>query len=358
MAQKNEGGDKTEQPTPKRLRDARKQGDVAKSREVTSTVGVLAWMLVIMAAGAALGQRAPGLLDAALTAVADPSQAEMTRAGWRALGTGTLLVAALALPIAAIALLTDFLQVGPVMAFTKVKPNVDHLNPAEGLKRMFSFDNLVEAAKTLVKTVLLLGIAAAVVAIALRSILALHMQPPGAAGESLARLALLLAGLTVVVFVPVALADSVYQRFSFLKKMRMSRRDIRQEMKDIEGDPYVKGRRQELAREWAQSGAVQRSREAAAVIVNPTHLAVALDYDADAVPVPTVSAKGADDVALAMRKAAEEAGVPVLRDVSLARRLYEQADEGAAVPSELFDAVAQVIVWASEMRGESGERRP
>ena len=157
---------------------------------------------------------------------------------------------------------------------------------------------------------------------------------------------------TVTLFALLALLDAVYQRFSFTKKMRMSRRDIRQETKDAEGDPYVKQQRRQQHEEWSQRNAAAAARNANVLVVNPTHVAIAIDYDRHECPVPTIAAKGEDHVARAMREAAEEAGVPVVRNVPLARDLLARGEVGELIPSDLFDVIADVVLWAREVRDE------
>jgi len=137
----------------------------------------------------------------------------------------------------------------------------------------------------------------------------------------------------------------------------MSMRDIKQEMKESEGDPYIKGHRRQMAQEMAQRGATQSARNANVLVVNPTHIAIAIDYDRETCPVPTIAAKGEDHVALAMRQAAEEAGVPIVRNIPLARDMLARAEIGEVVPSDLFDIIAEVILWAREVREQVQAQR-
>ena len=350
MTDKNDGGDKTEKPTPKRLRDARDRGDVPKSREVTSTVGLVGWIVVGAIAMALAGDRLGGLFESAFQMTGDPSPQAMLAVGSEAFATFVVLTAAILVPVALLGMLVEFLQTGPVLTVEKIKPRMEHLDPVVGLKRIFSMDNLVEVAKALVKTALLLLIAWIVTDSLLDQILMLPSAPIDAFGAALWQIALQLLAWTVVVFVLVSVLDAAYQRFSFTKKLRMSRRDIRQETKDTEGDPFVKAQRRQLHQEWAQRNASQAAQDATALVVNPTHISIALLYDPDLAPVPAVTAKGEDLIALAMREAAHDAGVPVLRNVDLARALHERVALDDVIPSDLFDAVAQVIVWAREQR--------
>ena len=155
---------------------------------------------------------------------------------------------------------------------------------------------------------------------------------------------------TFAVFVLVAVLDLAWQKHSFTKKMRMSMRDIRQEHKENEGDPMLKGNRRQLHEEWASQNAVGAARGANVLVVNPTHIAIAIDYDQDSAPVPVVAAKGEGPLAQAMREAAEEAGVPIVRHVAVARKLYEDAAVEDIVPRDMFEAIAQIILWAKKVR--------
>ena len=272
---------------------------------------------------------------------------------WSAARRFVYLTALLLLPVALFASLMEFLQTGPVFTLEKMTPKLDHLNPAEGLKRMFNTDNLFEVAKSLVKTALLLGLAGLILFGQFDRILRLPAAQPGEVLGAFGAAGFHLLGWTLVVFVFVAILDSAYQRFSFMKRLRMSRRDIRQEAKDMEGDPTVKARRRELAQEWAQSSAVGSVRGAAALVVNPTHIAVSLAYDPGEHVVPVVAGKGDGLIARAMRGMAEREGVPIIRNVPLARALHEQVPVEAVVPEDMFAAVAEVILTARHLRDEA-----
>lgn len=354
MNDKNDDGEKTEKPTPKRLKDARKKGNIAKSRDLTSTVGLLIWIVIAAFVLVLLAGRIAGLADMALQAVADPSLQVMGNLAAEASRTLLILLAMIFVPVAAASLLADFLQVGPVMAFDKIKPKADNLNPVEGFKRMFSLDNLVEVIKAVVKTALLIAIVIFVGYLMLRRILALPGAEPGAIGMTLAMLGFFILSATVAVFVLVSFVDASYQRFSYMKKLKMSRRDIKQEHKQTEGDPQLKQERRQLHQEWSQRNAMEGASNAMALVVNPTHIAIALDYDPETEPIPSIAAKGRDETARVMREAAERNDVPILRNVELARELFDRVELYDTIPSDMFDAVAQVILWAQEMRHAPG----
>lgn len=351
-----DSGDKTELPTPKRIKDARKDGNVAKSKELTSTLVVLAWVLMLAMLGNYVIKRFTVLFDTAAAAVAHPGINAMQQVGEAAFWTLLAVTLPLMLTAAVFGILGDFFQVGALLAFKKIKPDANHINPASGFKRMFSMDNLFEVAKAMFKTVILLAIAWVIVKQNLPEIMLLAHTNPGDMGEALGQLMFKLGSWTVFVFLLISLGDIAYQRFSWLKKLKMSRRDIKQEGKDQEGDPLIKQQRRAMHQEWANQNSLAAVRQAKALVVNPTHIAIALYYEPGETPVPIVTAKGEDDMALRMREEAEKAGVPILRNVPLARDLNQRAMLDEYVPSDTFEAIAEILRWADQVR--RGEIKP
>ena len=353
-----DSGDKTEQPTPKKLEDARKKGDVPKSKEVSSTVGLIVWLalgaLTLTYATTRIGTLYESLFTVIGQGWATTGFAGAARAlGAQAAELAVMLVAMLLVPIAAVGLLTDFLQMGPVLSFEKLTPKLENMNPVEGVKKMFTLDNLIELVKSVAKTALLFLVGWLVIKSEIPQIVGLARStelPVQAMGALMWKVTLHLLAWTVALFALIALLDAAYQRYSFTKKMRMSMRDIKQEMKDSEGDPYIKQQRKQLHQEWSQRNSQNAARNANVLVVNPTHIAIAIDYDKESCPVPTIAAKGEEHVARAMREAAEEAGVPIVRNVALARDLLARAEIGEIVPADLFDIIAEVILWAREVR--------
>jgi type III secretion protein U len=352
MADNNDSGDKTEKPTPKKLKDARKKGDVSKSKDISSTSVMIIWIVLLGAALYYVVDRLAGLLIQTLSYSSQPDYFFylLNKLGHLSFGTLIDITAMLILPAAIIGTLIEFLQAGPVMTLEKVKPKMDHLNPASGMKRMFSLDNLVEVLKSIAKTALLFLIGWLILRSYIPQLTTLPLTETQTIGHTFWDMFLMLMLWTVGIFSLIAILDAGYQRYSYIKKLRMSLRDIKQEYKENEGDPMIKQQRRQAHQEWSQQSAAEAARSANVIVVNPTHLAIALDYDREKVPVPTVAAKGEDFVARAMREAAESANIPILRNIELARTLYADTDEGEIVPSDLFDAIAEVILWAQQVR--------
>ncbi|MBX2884908.1 MAG: type III secretion system export apparatus subunit SctU [Granulosicoccus sp.] len=350
MAKDDGSGEKTEEATPKRLRDARKRGDVAKSRDLTGTLG-LAFAMVLIAF--ALGQGIERLADLTIDAMSIPDlpfEVAAQQLSNSAVSTFLILSTVILLPIAIVGMLVEFLQTGPIFALEKIQPKLENLNPVAGVQRMFSLDNFVELLKSLGKTAVLGIIAWFVIKGAIAELALLPANEPMLILPAVWSMAVRLFGWTLGIFLAIMALDLAYQRHSYAKKMRMSIRDIKKEHKDNEGDPQLKGQRRQLQQEWSQESANNASRTASVMVVNPTHIAIAIRYDKEELPVPIVTAKGEDEQARSMRDAANEACVPVLRNQAVARQLLADVDEGDPVPRELFDVVAEIIMWARQTK--------
>lgn len=352
MASKDQGADKTEKPTPKRIRDARKEGNVSKSRELTATVLTLGWLVGGWLLMGFMYARLQELFEQSLKAMQLPFRQALLETS--AIAFQTLLW--LSLPLLGLAvflgLIVEFLQVGPIATMKKLTPDLDKLNPVEGIKKMFSLDNLVELVKSILKSVALIGIGWYVLWKMMPDLLLLPYGAPAQMGSAIWHALTRITLWTIVVFFFVSALDVWYQKFSYTKQLRMSRRDIRQEVKENEGDPYIKSRRRQLHQEWAQQNMLSAVRGSSVVVTNPTHIAVALQYELGVTDLPVVVAKGEGDLAEQIKRAAEEAGVPILQNIPLARSLNEKIGLDDYVDSEFFDAVAEVLYWAESVRRE------
>ena len=346
----DKGADKTEKPTPHSLREARKRGEVPKSRDIGLTLGFVFSMVLMWMAFGFVTEKLSLVMTLAMESPGKPFLPTLVGIGKEATMALLLITAALILPIAVFGLLVEFLQTGPVMTIEKMMPKMSNLNPVEGVKRMFTMDNFIELVKSILQTSFLLFVAAWVILNNLDDVVDLPFSEPLIILEALTYLTVRVFGWTCLAFILMTFVDAAYQHHSFTKKMMMSTSDIKREMKDMEGDPLIKGTRRQLAMEWSQEGATQAARDASVLVVNPTHVAVALMYNPEEQKVPTISARGEEEMALAMREAAEKAGTPILRNEQLARTLLAAQTEDDVVPRALFDVVAEVILWAQSVR--------
>ncbi|MBL8474813.1 MAG: EscU/YscU/HrcU family type III secretion system export apparatus switch protein [Methyloversatilis sp.] len=353
MAEQQQDQDRSEAATPFKLEEARKRGSVAKSMDVNSVLvlGTAAFMLhfsgsQIVSSQLALYRSMLSNADARSFALGDLSSY-----------FGQLLVEMLLsllpvlLPVVVIAALGNFLQTGPVFSFFPLKPDLDRVNPVSGFKRLFSMRLLVEGVKTVLKMLLLGAVLYAAISSSLPAFLrSLSVAPVSVGRIILPELGDLLFRMTAALLV-VALIDAVYSRWDFARRMRMSRRDVRDEVKRREGDPRVKSRVRELQREALKRAAsLGRVKDADVLITNPVHLAVAVRYDRDTLDAPRVIAKGAGFLAARMRLMARRHGVPVVENRRLARALFHGVAIDRPVPPEQYSAVARVLVWVYSMR--------
>ncbi len=363
MGKGKDRGDKTEKPTPKKLRDARKKGDVAKSKDVGAAFTTLTFCLLF---AVAIGYGASLVADFARQSVELATRGEFLdqadRLGSRALWLMLGLSAMILVPLAAIGLAIEFLQTGPILTGEKIKPSLDKLNPVEGLKRMFGKDGLVELAKTLLKVIALSVVTAIVFMTTLETLGGLTRQALFSetanggviAGERTAvyfySVTLQLLICCAFLFLAIAMIDRIHQQHSFMKKMQMSRRDIKQEHKNEEGDPMVRSERRQMHQQWAENNAARATARSSALLVNPTHIAIALDHDPEKAPIPVVAAKGTGPLAQLMREVARAEGVPIIRNVMAARSLSARCEVGEMVPEDMFEAIAEIILWARKAK--------
>lgn len=345
MAEHQDQAQRTEEPTPKRLEEARRKGDAPKSQELTAAVMLAAgavslWLLA--------GPASRGVLQAGAIFLDHPHEFLADGAALQRLFVGIALALAGALAgvaalVAAAALLANIGQARPVFTTERMKPSLGKLSPIAGAKRIFGPSGLFNFAKGVGKIV----IVGAVLALALwpdRQLLATSLYADSAALLGIVQaLALKLIGLTVFAMVVIAGLDVAYQRHAWKKRLRMTKEEVRRELKETEGDPQIKGRLRQLRETRMRKRMIAAVKDATVLIMNPTHYAVALDYEMDSSAAPLCVAKGVDDLALRMRAVAEENDVPVVDNPPLARALYASVEVDEEIPLEHYEAVAKVI---------------
>jgi type III secretion protein U len=348
----DDSADKTEKPTPKKLRDARKRGDVPKSKDLSSTVGTLVWLLMMAALLPLFREELSELINRVFIAMRHRGHVQdaVVPVAMDAVRVMMVVGVAPALLAGVIGTLVEFLQVRGVFTFEKITPDLKHLNPVEGVKKMFSPENLIELIKSIVKAMLIIGLFIVLARMHANDMFLLSTADPRQVGGLWWRISMVFIIWTLVFFLLLSLGDAMLQQFNYIKKLRMSRRDIKQEFREDEGDPYIKQKRKQLHQEWAQQNMKAGVRRANVVVTNPTHLAVAIYYEKGETVVPIVTAKGEDEMARVIRETAEEEGIPMMRNVDLARALYAEVEMDDYVPRELFEAIAQVLIWARGVR--------
>lgn len=355
MAEDRDDSQRTEEPTQRRLDEAHRKGDVVKSGELSTLVLLGAGLLALSLFGSLSVQRFaadfrvflenPGdmVVDAG-TASALLRHATFGLIAVLAPAVGLLLFAALA---------GNLVQHRPVFSAARLKPDLAKLSPIKGFKRLFGLDGLMNFVKGIAKIVVVgLVCAGAVWPERARILGALDLAPAGIIELSLALITkAVLAALAVLAVI--AAVDYVYQYQRFMARHRMSRQELRDELKQSEGDPHVKARIRQIRLERARKRMIAAVPEATVVITNPTHYAVALKYESGKMGAPVCVAKGMDHLALTIRKVAEDNDVPVVENPPLARALYAAVEIDDEIPAEHYKAVAQVIGYVMRLAKQS-----
>jgi flagellar biosynthetic protein FlhB len=352
MAENENGQDRTELPTQKRLDEARKSGQVPRSRELTTAAVVLVAGIGMRYSGAGMAAGFARLMKSGLTLSREQALDEnLLLPNLVALGWQGLLVAGpiFGLTMAA-ALLSPLAIGGWNMSFTALVPNFERLNPVAGLKRLVSVRGLAELVKAYAKFLLIGLIAVIFLRAKTADLLGLGNEPLDVAmahsveltGSALLALS---ASLAIIAGIDVPLTLRQY-----MNQLRMSRQEVRQEHRESDGSPEIKGRIRRLQQDLARRRMLQEVPKADVVITNPTHYSVALRYDEKRMRAPVVVAKGVDEVAANIRKIAEEHKVPVFEAPPLARVLFRDVDLNAEVPASLYVAVAQVLTYVLQLR--------
>jgi type III secretion protein U len=340
--------EKTLKPTPRRLREARKKGEVARSKEVDSLVCFIVLWISLRLGGGFLWNRLARILDhAALAPVAladgQPWQVQLQGMGLDALSV----IAPIAGVTVALLTLAGFMQTRGMLSFVPLTPKFDRLNPGQGLRNLFTLRQLFELGKMLLKATLLLSMLAWFLSAALALVVKAFYAPATEAVQMAAVLVWRLMGWAAAIYAACAAVDYGHQFYEFMKKQKMSLEELRREIRENEGNPLIKRERRSIARQTIFKQAANFAASASVVVVNPTHIAVALFYERGTTLLPKVVAKGADAEALEIRAHAVRKGVPVLEDKPLARRLFREVPLNHYINEELIDAVAAVFRWVS-----------
>jgi flagellar biosynthetic protein FlhB len=362
MAETEDGASRTEEATPHRLEEARRKGDVAKTPDLPQWASLAAAFGVLMVAGGYLMQQLVAQLTPFLAHAGELSLAN--GGGQMVLRQGAGAAAPMLISVMAAAGLAGafghVIQHGFMWNPSKLAPDLTKLNPFTGLKRMFGVDSLVQFLKTLLKVTVVGAVAFYVLKPHMSELSNLASMEPIAIVPALAGL---LKGLFYAILALLGLTagfDWFWQRYRFNVRMRMTREEVKEDYRQSEGDPHIKAKLKQMRLEKAKRRMMANVPKATVVVMNPTHYAVALRYDADETPAPLCVAKGLDDIALRIRAIAEEAGVPIIEDPPLARSLYAAVDIDDIIPPHHYEAVAKIIgfIMNGAQRAQTTRARP
>jgi flagellar biosynthetic protein FlhB len=353
------GQDRTEAPTPRRREEARRRGQVARSSDLAPAVILLGAMILLHTSG----QQIMGRLMEITRRCLDASGDEALRVSTMTLTLGMTFrqMAALVLPmllvVFVIALVTCLLQVGFVFSWTPLTPSLDKVNPLHGASRMFSGRSVVHLVLGLAKMLLLALVTWSTVRGHIDLIAGAsglnHLSVVSAAADLIYTLGIRLG----IVLLVLALIDYAYQRIRHERDLRMTKEEVREELKRMEGDPLLKRRRREVQRHLLLQRIRSSVPKADVVVTNPTELAIALQYETQTMTAPKVVATGADFLARKIREIAIEHGVPIVERKPLARALYRDVEVGQEIPAKFYKAVAEILAYVYELAGKKHSRR-
>lgn len=358
FAKDGPGGEKTEPATQKKLDDARKEGQVCKSKELDQSITLVVLFLVLRIFISSIG----GNFLQVFTDVYNKIPESVAEREFNSIIVMSYMqhAAILSLKIVApffvagvvVAFFVNLLQVKWKVSTKPLKPKFDKFNPINGFKRMFSKDVLFELLKSIVKIILIIVIAYNMVRDRVNEIFLLYNITLNQALAEIGSLVIDVGLRISLVFCIVGVADYIYQRYKFNEEMKMTKQEVKDEMKNTEGDPQIKGRQRQRMQEASRRRMMQDVPQADVVITNPTHYAVALKYDANTGTAPVVVAKGADYVAQKIKEIAKDNHVEIVENKPLARMLYANVDIGKEIPAELYQAVAEILasVYRSQNR--------
>lgn len=343
---------KTEKPSAKRLRDARKRGEVPKSPDLVVALSLLAFALVVEP----MWEMVTGQLINYLTASLEHlGQFKITLQTLPKIGIQSVIMMFILVgPFMAIAVLigigANLMQVGLMFSVTPIKPNLKKINPISGIKNFFTITALVNLGKTLLKFAIVSFIGYQAYRDAIATIVNLSTVGPQKVLYFILHFAHNIALQVAIVLLVLALGDYMYQRFSFNKNLRMTKQEVKDEYKQNEGDPKIKAKRRAQYQRMLYNS-VAKVKEATVVVTNPTHFAIAIKYDAT-IGVPMVLAKGADEIAQKMKAEAKRLDVPMIENRPVARALYKDVEPGDFIPAEMFEAVASIIAIVYQLEAD------
>lgn len=346
---------KTEKPTPKRRREARRKGQTAKSMDLNSVAVLMTGIFTLLFASAFAYRALSGMMIQAIVRAGEVTIDDFHLAGFfgEALASAALLAAPLMLAVFLAALLANLFQVGLDVSGEAITPKLDRLDPVKGFSKIFSLRALMELFKSIAKIAVIALTAFLVVRGKMEQIMALPFQTPAQIGLFTVKTSFEIFIKTCWVILIVAVIDYVYQKWQFEQQIMMSKDEMKEEHKQTEGDPHVRARIRMLQREAAKKRMMADVPRADVVLTNPTHLAVALRYDPDEAEAPLVLAKGQDFLAQKIKEIAAENEIPLVENKPLAQSLYKSVEVGEMIPVEFYQAVADILAMVYRIKGRT-----
>jgi flagellar biosynthetic protein FlhB len=348
-------GERTEQATGKRRAEARKKGQVARSREISSVAVLLVALSVIYVLSTYLFQRLSWVMVQSLQKIGTFSLSPENILGFGGEIVWALvqILAPILLAVFVMGILSNYVQIGTLFTLEVIQPKLSRMDPIQGFRRLLSKQSFAEVLKALFKFLIIAWVAYATVQNELAEILTLPDQEVGGIFRFIGSVSARIFFKTVLVMVALAVLDYLFQRWSYEKSLRMTKREVQEEFKQTEGDPLVKSRIRSIQREMARRRMMAEVPKADVVITNPTHLAVALGYDKEEMAAPKVLAKGAGIIAEKIKEVARAHQIPLVENKPLTQALYKTVDLGQVIPSTLYQVVADILAHVYRMKNRT-----
>ena len=352
MSSSNSSANKTEKPTPKRLADARKKGQVPRSREIVSAFIMLSLTLLSYLAAPTFFEWIKSAFIEAIDISTRPFTLVIDEIALQTLKLALMITAPVLLLVCIVVFVGSIAQGGFVFAIDQVKPKMENISIKKGLKRIFSMKSLVELIKSVVKAIILSVLIYYLVYDNLKSLFYIPRCGLKCALEAWGIFLLMLFAYSTAIYIAVSIFDAYFQHRSHIKSLMMTLEEVKRDYKETEGNQEVKATRTSLYQEIISESLMSDVKRATAVVMNPTHIAVGLYYKKGKTPLPIILFKELDHVALAIKKVAKVENVPVVQNIPLARALFDKGKRYDRIPGDLIEAVAEVIRFVTKLQNK------
>jgi flagellar biosynthetic protein FlhB len=349
-------GERTEAPTSKKLTGAREKGQVPKSQDMSGVLSMLGMLVLMIVFGSAIASMFARVMTRTLSGDINSGLLDVHTI-WAGSKYVVVEVAYVLIPVMAVAFvlvyIVQFIQVGWLVAPESIRPKFSKLSPIGGIKRIYGKRGLVKTVLNSIKLVVLIVVASLVVRSYSDDIFVLPKLTPSLAVAAILKLIVVMSFVLIALMLLLAIFDLVYQRWQHTQELKMTKQEVKDERKTMEGDPLIKGKRLQMARQIVMQQINTSVPDADVIVTNPTHFSVAIKYDTETMNAPRVVAKGADMIALRIRMIAKQNEVPVIERPPLARALYWGIEVGQEISPEHYEAVAEILAFVYKVDGRT-----
>lgn len=346
--------EKTEKATPKKLKDARKKGQVAKSKDFPSAFTFIVSIWGILLSAKYLYTELTGYMITMFSMIKNTQAVSEKIGGMVGLGIDTIYRTSIPimLIVSAIGILVNFLIIGPLFSFEAMKPDIKKLNPVTNIKNMFKVKTFIELVKSILKITGAVVLIYSVVHNSLSEIISTAGMPVFGSALVFNDFLIKVILRVGIFFIAIGIFDLVFQKKNFAKEMKMEKFEVKQEYKDTEGDPHIKSKRRQKAQELAYQEGPSAASRARTIVTNPSSIAVAIEYNPEEHPAPKIVTMGKDRVAEEIIKVGLDNNIPIMRNIALAHELYWKCKIGQFVPEDTYETIAEILKWIEELERE------